>query len=88
MQSLCMRGYDFHPVELCGGLQLLVVFATISSVGHGLCVQAWKTLVSASLTYSMVIFASMFGMLLWQDQLSLSAWLAILLIVVCGLICS
>ncbi len=45
-----------------------------------------NTLVSASLAYTTVIFASVFGMLLWQDQLSLGAWLAILLIVVSGLI--
>ena len=48
--------------------------------------QRGKTLVSASLAYSTVIFASFFGMVLWHEALSLTAWLAIALIVASGLI--
>ncbi len=47
-----------------------------------------STLVSASLAYSTVIFASLFGMLLWDEVLPLSSWLAIGLIVASGLLAS
>jgi S-adenosylmethionine uptake transporter len=47
-----------------------------------------STLVSASLAYSTVIFASLFGMLLWGEVLPLSSWLAIGLIVASGLLAS
>ena len=45
-----------------------------------------KTLVAASLAYSAVIFASLFGMLIWKETLSLEAWLAIGLIVASGVL--
>ena len=47
-----------------------------------------NTLVSASLAYSTVIFASLFGMLFWQETLSPAAWSAIALIVASGVISS
>ena len=47
-----------------------------------------STLVSASLAYSTVIFASLFGVLLWDEVLPLTAWLAIGLIVASGLLAS
>jgi drug/metabolite transporter (DMT)-like permease len=46
------------------------------------------TLVSASLAYSTVIFASLFGMLLWDEVLPWPSWLGIGLIVASGLIAS
>jgi S-adenosylmethionine uptake transporter len=45
-----------------------------------------KTLVSASLAYSTVIFSSVFGMLLWDENLSWSGWVGVILIVVSGLL--
>ncbi len=47
-----------------------------------------RTLVSASLAYSTVVFASLFGALLWDEMLPPSAWLAIGMIVVSGLLAS
>ena len=47
-----------------------------------------NTLVSASLAYSTVIFASLFGMLFWRETLSPVAWSAIVLIVASGVISS
>jgi S-adenosylmethionine uptake transporter len=41
---------------------------------------------AASLAYSTVIFASLFGMLVWQETLSLGAWLAIAVIVTSGVV--
>lgn len=47
-----------------------------------------STLVSASLAYSTVIFASLFGALIWGEVLAWPSWLAIGLIVASGLIAS
>lgn len=40
-----------------------------------------KTVVAANLSYSTVIFASLFGLLLWNEHLSASSWIAIALII-------
>jgi drug/metabolite transporter (DMT)-like permease len=45
-----------------------------------------STLVVGSLAYSTVIFASLWGILLWQEILPLGSWLAIALIIVSGVI--
>ncbi|MEI7613142.1 MAG: DMT family transporter [Betaproteobacteria bacterium] len=86
--ALWMLLYEFHPVDLRGGLLLLGVgaFATVAQLTMTRAYKRGKTLVSASLAYTTVIFASLFGMLLWEDTLSLGAWLAIALIVISGLI--
>jgi S-adenosylmethionine uptake transporter len=42
--------------------------------------------VSASLAYSAVIFASLFGVYFWGERLGLDAWLAIALIVGSGMV--
>jgi len=85
---LWMVLYEFHPVDLRGGLLLLGVgaFATVSQLAMTRAYKRGNTLVSASLAYSTVIFASLLGMLLWQEVLSLGAWLAIALIIFSGLI--
>jgi drug/metabolite transporter (DMT)-like permease len=86
--ALWMVLYEFHPVNLRGGLLLLGIgtSATVAQLAMTRAYQRGKTLVSASLAYSTVIFASVFGMVLWQEALSLTAWLAIALIVASGLI--
>ncbi len=43
-----------------------------------------KTLVAASLAYSTVVFASIFGLLLWGESLPWAAWGGIVLIVASG----
>lgn len=85
---LWMALYEFHPVDLRGGLLLLGVGAS-ATVAQLTMTRAYKrgnTLVSASLAYSTVIFASLFGMVFWQETLSLGAWLSIALIVASGLV--
>ena len=86
--AIWMILYEFHAVDLRGGLLLfgVGVSATVAQLAMTRAYQRGNTLVSASLAYSTVIFASLFGMLLWQEVLSLSAWLAIALIVASGLI--
>lgn len=84
--GLWMLLFEFHPVDLRGGLLLLGVggFGTVAQLAMTRAYTRGKTLVSASLAYSAVIFASLFGMLIWQETLSLSAWLAIALIIASG----
>jgi len=65
-----------------GGLGALAQLAMTRAYKRG------STLVSASLAYSTVVFASLFGMLLWDETLSPSAWLGIALIVASGLLAS
>lgn len=59
-------------VGLFGGLAQL---AMTRSYRYG------RTVVSANLSYATVVFASLFGMLLWDEIMPPSAWLAIALIV-------
>jgi drug/metabolite transporter (DMT)-like permease len=79
-----------HQVDPPGAAILLGVglfggcaqFAMTRSYRYG------KTLVSANLSYSTVIFASLFGMALWGERLPASAWAAIGLIVASGVLIS
>ena len=77
---------DMHAIDLRSGLLLLGVacFATAAQLAMTRAYKRGKTLVAASLAYSAVIFASLFGMLIWQETLSFEAWLAIALIVASG----
>jgi len=78
----------WHPVDLRGGLLLLLVggTGTIAQLAMTRAYQRGNTLLSASLAYSTVIFASLFGMLVWRETLSLGAWLAIAVIVSSGVV--
>lgn len=44
-----------------------------------------KTLVASSLSYSAVVFATLFGILVWDETLSLSSWLGMALIITSGI---
>ncbi len=86
--ALWMALYEFHPIDLRGGLLLIGVgaSATIAQLAMTRAYKRGKTLVSASLAYSTVIFASILGMLLWQETLSPGAWFAIALIIASGVV--
>jgi len=43
-----------------------------------------KTMISANLAYSTVVFSSLFGFLLWDEQLPLIAWFGIVFIIGSG----
>ncbi len=60
--------------------------ATLAQLAMTRAYRTGKTLVVGSLAYSTVIFASLWGILLWQEILPLSSWLAIALIVLSGVI--
>jgi len=44
-----------------------------------------RTLVTASLAYTTVVFSSLFGLLLWHERLTTMAWLGIALIIAAGI---
>ena len=68
------------------GLLLLGVacFATVAQLAMTRAYSRGKTLMSAALAYSTVIFSSLFGMLFWGEVMDAASWLAIGLIVASG----
>ena len=58
--------------------------ATLAQLALTRAYSTGKTLVASSLSYSAVVFATLFGLLLWQETLSLSSWAGIALIVASG----
>ena len=85
--ALWMVLFEFHPVSFDAGLLLLGVgaFATLAQLAMTRAYKRGKAFVSASLAYSTVIFASLFGMWLWDETLSGSAWVAVALIIASGI---
>ena len=84
--GIWMTLYDFNPVDLRGGLLLLGVgvFGTAAQLAMTRAYKRGRTLMAASLAYSTVIFASLFGVLIWHEILSPASWLAISLIIASG----
>ncbi len=78
---------DLHAVDLKSGLLLLGVagFATVAQLAMTRAYTRGKTLMSAALAYSTVIFSSLFGVLFWGEVLDASGWLAIGLIILSGI---
>ena len=60
--------------------------ATIAQLAMTCAYRTGHTLIVASLAYTTVIFASLFGVIFWQESLSLSEYFAIGLIVLSGII--
>jgi S-adenosylmethionine uptake transporter len=87
--SLVWLGFgEIHPVDRDSGLVLFGVggFATLAQLAMTRAYTRGKTLMSASLAYSTVIFSSLFGMLFWGEVLTASAWAAIGLIIMSGIV--
>lgn len=63
-------------------------FATFAQLAMTRAYKRGKTLLSASLAYTTVIFASLFGMILWDEVLAADAWFSIALIVLSGILAS
>lgn len=78
---------ELHPVDRYSGLLLLGVaaFATAAQLAMTRAYTRGKTLLSAALAYSTVIFSSLFGVLFWGEVLRASSWLAVGLIVLSGI---
>ena len=84
--GIWMTLYEFHSVDLRGGSLLLGVgvFGTAAQLAMTRAYKRGRTLMAASLAYSTVIFASLFGVLIWRETLSPASWVAIGLIIASG----
>jgi S-adenosylmethionine uptake transporter len=84
---LWMQAHEFHRVDLQGGLLLLGVgvFATLAQMAMTRAYRRGRAMVSASLAYSAVVFASLFGVIFWGEHLGASSWLAIALVIASGI---
>ncbi|MBI3222539.1 MAG: DMT family transporter [Nitrosomonadales bacterium] len=71
------------------GLSILLGLAgsaTLAQLAMTRAYRTGKTLVAGSLSFSTVVFASLFGMLLWNEALPLSGWAGIGLILTGGVL--
>lgn len=88
--GLWMALHVFHPITL-HNFWLLLGMGTSATLAQLAMTQAYrvgKTLVVGSLAYSAVVFASLWGILLWGEVLSATSWLGVALIVFSGIIAS
>lgn len=86
--GLFMATSELHAITLqnlwiLGGLG---VTATLAQLALTRAYHTGKTLVVANLAYSTVIFASLLGVLLWEETLSILSWVAIALIIISGIL--
>ncbi|MDP2964315.1 MAG: DMT family transporter [Sulfurimicrobium sp.] len=86
--GIWMLFHTFHAMTL-HRFAILLAIGTTATLAQLAMTRAYRTgnaLVVGSLAYSTVIFASLWGVLLWQEILPLGSWLAIGLIVLSGVI--
>lgn len=79
---------DLHPVTL-HNLPILIglgASATLAQLALTRAYHTGKALVVSSLSYSTVVFASLFGVAIWDDALPLAGWGGILLIIAGGVL--
>lgn len=78
---------EIHAVDRESGLILFGVaaFATLAQLAMTRAYSRGKTLMSAALAYSTVIFSSLAGVIFWGEVLPASAWAAIGLIILSGI---
>ena len=79
---------DIHAITWQGLPILLAlgISATLAQLAMTRAYRTGKTLVVGSLSYATVVFASLFGMLLWGEALSPAGWAGIALIVAGGVL--
>lgn len=77
-----------HAIDLRGWLLLAGVggFGVLAQLCMTAAYKRGKTLATASLAYSTVVFSSLFGILVWDEMLAWLAWAGVILIVASGLI--
>ena len=86
--SIWMLFNTFHPITPVNFLLLLGIgiTATLAQLALTRAYHTGKILVVGALAYSTVVFASLWGILIWDELLSLTSWLGIGLIVAGGLL--
>ena len=71
------------------GLLILIglgVSGTLAQLAMTRAYRTGKTLVVGSLAYSTIVFASLFGMLLWGETLGAASWMGMALIMLGGVL--
>jgi drug/metabolite transporter (DMT)-like permease len=92
ISTVCSLGWlgfsELHAVTVQNMWLLLGVagFATAAQLAMTRAYKRGKTLLSASLAYTTVIFSSIYGILFWNEHLALEGWLAMGLIIVSGML--
>lgn len=86
--SIWMLFNTFHPITPVNFLLLLGIgiTATLAQLALTRAYRTGKVLVVGALAYSTVVFASLWGILIWDELLSLTSWLGVGLIVAGGLL--
>jgi drug/metabolite transporter (DMT)-like permease len=86
--AIWMAQDDVHPVA-ASDLPLLLALgasATFAQLAMTRAYRVGQTQVVSTLSYSTIAFASLFGLLLWQETLPLEGWLGIVLIIASGVL--
>jgi len=88
--ALWLAFSEWHAMtwRSAGLLLGVAAFATVAQLAMTRAYTRGKTMLSATLAYSTVVFSSLFGSLLWGEVLPASSWGAILLIVLSGIAAS
>ncbi len=81
----------FEPIHPINASNLLILLglgssATLAQLAMTRAYRTGKTEVVGSLSYSTVVFASLFGMILWGEALPLTGWLGMALIIASGVL--
>jgi drug/metabolite transporter (DMT)-like permease len=79
---------DLHTVSL-SNMPLLIAIGASATFAQLAMTRAYRTghtLVVGSLAYSTIVFSSLFGMLLWHENLPLTSWLGMACIVASGML--
>jgi len=85
--SIAMMFGTIHAITPSNLLILLGLgsCATLAQLALTRAYSTGKTLVASSLSYSAVVFATLFGILLWGETLSRSSWFGMTLVIACGI---
>ena len=88
ISGVIMMFGTIHPVSAQSMLILLGLgsSATLAQLAMTRAYHTGKTLVAGSLSYSTVVFASLFGMILWGESLPPSGWVGMALVIASGVL--
>lgn len=88
LSGLWVMLVGFHPPAVTD-LPLLIALGTSATLAQLAMTRAYRTgttLVVGSLSYSTIVFASLFGLLFWHETLSLAAWGGMALVIASGVV--
>ena len=88
ISGVAMLFDTMHAINFTSLLILLGLgsSATLAQLAMTRAYRTGKTLVAGSLSYSTVVFASLFGMRLWGESLPVSGWIGMALVIASGVL--